>query len=167
MYENKSAALIGPKIRHARLERGMTLQMLARKAGTSASALHRYEAGWDRFEVSTLRRIASALGARLEVHFVFDKPEPEEVPAKRKLIKLLTPLFWDKKLSVTHLADHPRWVLSRVLMFGDRKQVRAARGFFGDNFVRQTIKHRAIDERTRAYWLLILGRDKHASKSTD
>ncbi|MCE2423884.1 MAG: helix-turn-helix transcriptional regulator [Pseudomonadales bacterium] len=143
----------------------MTLQQLADKVGTSASALHRYEAGWDRFEVATLRRIATALGAQLEVRLLAPEPPMLEKPDARSLVRQIGPLFWDKRLTVEDLASHPEWVLTRVLMFGNGDQARAARSFFGNDPIRDAIGRRGVDPRTRAYWKLLLG-DDGASSST-
>ena len=69
MYDNTLSAPpppIGTQIRHLRRERGLTLSDLAQLANTSAPTMHRYESGWDRFELNTLRKIAAALGAALE-----------------------------------------------------------------------------------------------------
>ena len=142
----------------------MTLQQLADKAGTSASALHRYEAGWDRFEVATLRRIASALGAHLDVRLIPGQSPTVEKPSVRSLVNQLKPLFWDKRLTANDLASHPVWVLARVLMFGNAHQARAARSFFGDGLIRKAIGRPGMDARTRAYWNLLLGGDS-ASRS--
>jgi len=67
---DSSATPLGHQIRRLREERGWTLAALARRAGTSAPALHRYENGWDRFRADTLRKVAGALGARLDVRLV-------------------------------------------------------------------------------------------------
>ena len=48
-------APVGLQIRALRKERGWSLAELARRAGTSAPTLHRYESGWERFELATLR----------------------------------------------------------------------------------------------------------------
>ena len=147
------------QIRQLRKRRGMTLQQLAGEAGTSASALHRYETGWDRFEVATLRRIAMALGAQLEVHLVALESPTHEKPSAPSLVNVLQPLFWDKRLVADDLESHPGWVLSRVLAFGNADQVRAARAFFGDDAIRDAIDRRGMDARTRRYWNLVLGGD--------
>jgi transcriptional regulator with XRE-family HTH domain len=60
------ATPLGHQIRRLREARGWTLAALARRARTSAPALHRYENGWDRFRIDTLRKVAGALGARLD-----------------------------------------------------------------------------------------------------
>ncbi len=66
---------IGTQIRRLRKEQGLTLSDLARLADTSAPTMHRYESGWDRFELNTLRKIAGALGATLEVRLI-PRPAP-------------------------------------------------------------------------------------------
>ena len=58
---------LGSQIRNLRLEHGMTLQDLADAAGTSAPSIHRYEGGWTHFSLTTLRKIAEALNADLEI----------------------------------------------------------------------------------------------------
>lgn len=137
----------------------MTLQQLAGRAGTSASALHRYETGWDRFEVATLQRIAMALGAQLEVRLVAPESPTDEKPSAASLVAVLESVFWDKRLAADDLESHPLWVLSRVLVFGNADQVRAARSFFGDGAIRDAINRRGMDARTRQYWNLLLGGD--------
>ncbi len=148
---------IGSQIRHLRAERGLTLSALARLAGTSAPTMHRYESGWDRFELKTLRKIAAALGAALEVRLV-SSPEhsPSSGPGTQKLLGLIAPLFWDRELEESDLELHRNWVLGRVLMFGTDPQVRGARSYFGDEAIWRAIGRREIDSRTRNYWKLIL-----------
>ena len=161
MYDKNSAnppSPIGTQIRRLREERGLTLSALARLVGTSVPTMHRYESGWDRFELNTLRKIATGLGAALEVRLV---PPPEGVSSSRadtqELLTLVAPLFWDQELDESKLEDHRNWVLGRVLMFGTEAQVTAARSYFGEEAIRMAIKRREMDPRTRNYWKLILG----------
>ena len=158
MNDNISAPLIGNQIHALRKLRGLSLQALAERAGTSAPALHRYENGWDRFEIATLRRIAAALGAQLEVRLLAQQDESGR-PESRQFMEQVTPLFWDRKLSEADLHAHPRWVLGRVLMYGDLEQARAARSFYGDAAVLDAVAQRGVDERTRAYWTKLLKPD--------
>ena len=52
-----------------RLDSGLTQKELAEKIGTTASAISRYEsANYDCYEINTIRRIAEACGAKLQVH---------------------------------------------------------------------------------------------------
>lgn len=149
---------LGQQIRALRQERGWTLAELARRAGTSGPTLHRYENGWDRFELDTLRRIGTALGARLEVRLVpaFSPRPPARSLSGAALVKRLAPLFWDHPLRESDLADHQGWVLERVLTAGNLSQVRAVRSYFGDQAVLCAAKRRGVDPRTRQYWQLIL-----------
>lgn len=152
------ATPLGPQIRRLREERGWTLADLARRVGTSAPALHRYENGWDRFRVDTLRNVASALGASLEVRLVpAARLRPRSAPTAKVLLKTLAPLFWDRDLRASDLAGHAGWVLERVLTAGGREQVQAVRAFFGDDAIRRAVVRRGVDRRTRNYWGLILG----------
>ncbi len=168
MGDNSVIAPIGAQIRRLRVAKGWTLAELAKRAGTSAPTLHRYEGGWDRFEVATLRRIARALGSYLEIRMVSEEADRASAPgaSRRQLVSLLAPLFWDRKLAPGDLDRYPGWVLRRVLAFGDRRQVAAARRFFGDDAVRAAAAHRSVDPRTRNYWRLILQEtDDGASES--
>ena len=158
-------APIGHQIRLLRQGRGWTLAELARRAGTSGPALHRYENGWDRFGVETLRRIATALDARLEIRLVTaGSPAPPAGRASAKaLLRQLAPLFWDRDLRETDLSGHAGWVVERVLTSGSRAHVHAARAYFGDEAFRRALKRRGIDPRTRHYWRLMLGEGERAS----
>ena len=157
---------LGARIREMRTARGLTLAALGERAGTSAPTLHRYESGWDRFEVATLRRIAAALDATLEIRIVTGVDRPaRKARSPRALVRLLAPLFWDKPLREVDLVRHPTWVLTRVLMAGDKDQVRAARAWFGDEPIRSAAKRRGVDARTRNYWRLMLGGGDRAPQS--
>jgi transcriptional regulator with XRE-family HTH domain len=86
-------APIGFQIRALRKERGWTLAELARRAGTSAPTLHRYESGWERFELATLRKLADALGVRLNVSLETPRGATSEArPTKEELGSLLRPV---------------------------------------------------------------------------
>lgn len=159
-------APIGFQIRARRRERGWSLAELARRAGTSAPTLHRYESGWERFELATLRRLAAALGVHLNVSLGRVRSETAESrPSREHLAGLLRALFWDRPLQPQDIDEYPQWVLRRVLMFGDRVQVEASRRCFGDDAVRKAAAHRETDERTRNYWGLILGPETDDSQS--
>ena len=149
---------IGAQIRSLRKAQGLSLAALAEIIGTSAPTVHRYENGWDRFELATLKRIGAALGARLEVNLVAERVQAQEIrkPTKTNLVKLLTPLFWDKALDKNDLKQYPEWVLERVLMFGNRTQVAAARTWFGDDVVLAVANRRGVDARTRNFWRVVL-----------
>jgi transcriptional regulator with XRE-family HTH domain len=159
-----SATPLGHQIRRLREERGWTLAALAQRAGTSAPALHRYENGWDRFRIDTLKKVAAALGARLDVRLVAaSRVRPRPAPTGKMLLKTLAPLFWDRDLRSSDLARHAGWVLERVLTAGGREQVNVARAFYGDDALRHALTRRGVDRRTRNYWRLILGGGGDAS----
>jgi len=67
---------IGPKVRDLRQQAGLSLQQLARRADVSAAAIHKVERGDMVPTVTTLLKLATALG-RPVTHFVHDgTPEP-------------------------------------------------------------------------------------------
>lgn len=64
-YEKLS---IGEQLLRLRLRAKMTQAQVARKVGTTASAISRYEnAEYDRYELQTLRKIVEACGGRLHI----------------------------------------------------------------------------------------------------
>ena len=69
-------AAIAAQIILYRTRHGLTQEELARRVGTSHSAISRIESGQHKTSVETLRRIADALNLRLRVSF-------EPLPAKR------------------------------------------------------------------------------------
>jgi transcriptional regulator with XRE-family HTH domain len=162
-----AGAPVGLQIRRLREARGWTLSQLARKAGTSAPALHRYEGGWDRFELTTLRRIASALDARLEVRLVpaHGGDGPVKRLSRKSVVKILSPLFWDRNLAEEDLDRYGGWVISRVLVFGNREQVLAVRRYFGKKAMIDALERRDIDARTHNYWKQVLGESPDAPES--
>ena len=69
--KERERCLIGCQIYAARKARGLSQRKLAEMVGTTASAICRLEnADYDRYSVPTLRKIADALGMRLEVRLV-------------------------------------------------------------------------------------------------
>ena len=155
--------LPGPRLRQLRSNKGLSLQELADAAGTSPSAVHRYESGWGSFELRTLARLAAALGARLEISLIPVVHGGRSVPLMRKkLLALLRPFFWDVDLTADHLQENPDWVLRRVLQFGDWNAVHHARQYFGDDAVLLAARHRSMDARSRRFWQVVLGRTEEA-----
>lgn len=157
MNDNLEGLPIPLQIRKLRERKGLSLEEAAAAAGTSAPTLHRYESGWNRFEIRTVARIGRALGAGLEVRLVAGGTEPGERPTREELLRTIAPLFWDADVRPEHLAQHPEWMLGRVLQFGELEQVRAARAFFGDGAIVGAVARRGIDARTRAFWEAVLG----------
>lgn len=66
-YEKLS---IGEQIAKLRISAKLTQGELAKRIGTTASAISRYEnADYDRYEIQTLRKIAEACGAQVRITF--------------------------------------------------------------------------------------------------
>ena len=64
---------IAEQIARLRKQAGLTQAQLAKKIGTTASAISRYEnAEYDRYELRTLRRIAEACGGHMTL--ILDRP---------------------------------------------------------------------------------------------
>lgn len=150
---------LGPFLRRLRTHKKLSLKELSEILGTSESAIHRYESGWDRFELRTLRRLARALDADLEIRLT---PRQAEEPSTdpRDLAARFAPLFWDVDLVAQHLLDHPQWVLRRVLEYGDLQQNRLARRYFGDEAVAEAAYHRSLNPRVRRFWEVVLQQGK-------
>lgn len=67
LYEKLS---IGEQIVKLRISASLTQEELAKRVGTTASAISRYEnADYDRYEIQTLRKIADACGAKVKIVF--------------------------------------------------------------------------------------------------
>ncbi len=113
-----------------RLNKGLSLSQLAARADTSPATLSRYENGWRRFELYTLRKMASALGCRLEIDLV---PLKQEVgsPEKNTVVDTLKRLFWDSPLDASLLDSYPKWVTRRVLEFGTLDDARMLISYLG------------------------------------
>lgn len=126
---------ISPTLRELRQKQGLKLKEVAQKAGTSMAAVHRYENSWDRFELATLQKIVTALGASLDIKIIpGPKKSGKALPAK-DLAKILRPLFWDSPLKTKTLWDSAAWVIKRVLEFGDTHQLRALMAFYSNKTV--------------------------------
>jgi len=165
--EKTPPPLLGPRLRQLRLDKYLSLKELAEATGSSASAIHRYESGWDRFEIRTLRRLAAALGAELEIRLdprnrPGDSLEDGEQVTAKAVFEAIAPLFWDIELSLDHLHEHPQWVLRRVLEYGDLQQVGLSRAYFGDVAIRRASQHRSVSSRVRRFWELVLDESETA-----
>jgi ribosome-binding protein aMBF1 (putative translation factor) len=59
---------IGERLLKLRLSAGLTQAEVAKRVGTTASAISRYEnAEYDRYEIKTLRKIVEACGGKLQI----------------------------------------------------------------------------------------------------
>lgn len=68
-FEDDYAKLsIGEQLAALRLNADMTQAEVAKKVGTTASAISRYEsAEYDRYELQTLRKIVEACGGKIDI----------------------------------------------------------------------------------------------------
>jgi transcriptional regulator with XRE-family HTH domain len=150
---------ISEQLRQRRKEVGLTLAEVARRAGTSAATISRYESGWDRFEVYTLQKLASALACRLEISLEpLERGAPK--PSPEALVERLSRLFWDKELTVCDLEQYPAWVVGRVLEYGALEDVHLLMEFMGRKEFLQTIcEVRFSSPRTENFWKRILERE--------
>ena len=147
---------ISEQIRTVRESRGLSLACLGRRAGTSAATVSRYEGGWGRFELYTLRKLAAALGCRLRVQFE-PLPLPAATGTEAATLARLGRLFWDRPLRAADLRAHPRWVVERVLEYGDLPDVQAlVRSLGREAFIEQARRAKGLSPRTRALWEAVL-----------
>jgi HTH-type transcriptional regulator / antitoxin HipB len=74
-YETAMRAFyLGEEVRRLRADRGLSQQELADRMGVSQSVVARLEAGGVEPRLSTLDRVAQALGVELKVHFQAGSP---------------------------------------------------------------------------------------------
>ncbi|AKJ63467.1 helix-turn-helix domain-containing protein [Kiritimatiella glycovorans] len=149
---------VSEQLRARRIELGLTLADAARRAGTSAATLSRYEHGWSRFETYTLNKLARALDCELRITL-----EPEEAgedrpaPGIDEAVQRLARLFWDRTLSKSDLERYPVWVAERVLDYGNLEDVRMLRALLGrESFVRAAARAHRVSNVTRNFWKQIL-----------
>jgi ribosome-binding protein aMBF1 (putative translation factor) len=79
-------ASLGLKIARLRAQRGLSQAELASRLNTSQSVVSRYEsADYTNYNLETLRRLASALGAELSVDFTESAEAGESTTTKQRL----------------------------------------------------------------------------------
>jgi transcriptional regulator with XRE-family HTH domain len=150
---------ISVSLKNARLHRGLSLSQLARRAGTSAPTVSRYENGWDRFELYTLQKLATALGCNLQIELV---PAPKAVNPRstRSLCRKVKRLFWDRPLKESDVTEYPGWVAKRVLEYGSLDDVMTLRDAMGrDRFLEQIASMQFDSARTRVFWQHMLEKE--------
>jgi transcriptional regulator with XRE-family HTH domain len=150
---------ISQQIADRRRQLGLSLTQLARRADTSPATLSRYENGWDRFEVYTLRKLATALGCELVVRLE-PKARPIARPQPAEAVRRLRRLFWDRRLTARHLEENTLWVVERVLEYGDLDDVHILVGLMGRKaFLGHVAQARFSAERSRGFWRQVLARE--------
>jgi transcriptional regulator with XRE-family HTH domain len=142
-----------------RKELGLSLAQVARRVNTSPATLSRYENGWTRFEVYTLRKLATALDCRLVVR-LDPKMRRRSRPQRSDVVEKLRRLFWDQDLTVRHLEENPIWVVERVLEYGNLEDVHHLVRYMGrDTFLHHVSGARFSSNRSRVFWQQILTRE--------
>ena len=144
--------VVSDQIKSRRTELGLSLRELARRTGTSAATLLRYEKGWDRFELFTIRKLASALGCQVKIAL-------EPLPAGRTsasstaVLKRIRRLFWDYPLTRNELEKYPSWVVQRVLEYGTLDDVRGLISLLGrKTFMDVVDGSRFLSPKTESFW---------------
>ena len=150
---------VSKQIRVRREELGLSLVELARRADTSPATVSRYESGWTRFEVYTLRKLSTALGCDLVISFQ-PKDRPSSRPSPSEVVRKLRRLFWDQRLRVEHLEANSLWVVERVLEIGDLDDLRLLVTYLGrQSFLQRVAEARFSSEKSRIFWRQILERE--------
>ncbi len=155
----KTESDVTGQLRERRQQLGLSLTQLARRSDTSAATLSRYENGWTRFEVYTLRKLATALDCELEVKLV-PNLRPGSKPRKSEVVRTIERLFWDVPLKTGHLEKNTLWVVERVLEYGNLDDVASLVAWLGrEAFLRHVGEARFSSDKTRGFWEHILRRE--------
>jgi len=121
--------------------------------------LSRYENGWQRFEVQTLRKIARALGCRLRIELE-PTSTPAEIPDRNRITGQLKRLFWDRPLASSDIDEFPRWVVQRVLEMGTMQDVQMLVAFMQKKrFLEVVSQIQFSSARTESFWKLMLKKE--------
>jgi XRE family aerobic/anaerobic benzoate catabolism transcriptional regulator len=84
--EQAFLAELGRRVRHVRALRGMSRKVLARVSGISERYIAQLESGKGNVSIKLLRRVAAAMGTRIE-DLVIDDTVPSDWPVFRDLIR--------------------------------------------------------------------------------
>ncbi len=154
-----------------RVDEEFHLRDLARTAGVSPGAAHR--------ELSLLKS-AGFVARRKQGHQVYfraNRESPVFSELKRLLAKIsavptgrppdsVLRLLWDVDRSKVDIRQHQRFLIARVLDYGDPETVRWLRRTYGDEALLEVVDSgAALSPRTAGFWRALLrpGRTGHAS----
>ncbi len=165
MYNNTMDKLwdISQQIAMRRKRLGLSLSQLARRVNTSPATLSRYENGWSRFEISTLRKLATALDCDLVVNL---QPRPRwvEQPTADNVVQQIGRLFSEPEMTTGHLEEHSLWVVEGVLEHGSLGDIRILTAYFGrETFLDLVGEARFSSTKTEVFWRSVLEREGVAS----
>jgi transcriptional regulator with XRE-family HTH domain len=150
---------ISSQLRRRRLELGLSLSDVARRAGTSVATLSRYESGWTRFETYTLRKLATALDSNMRLRLDPRAGRRKGATARDVdgAVQRLRRLFWDHPLTAADFSRHTTWLTERVLEYGDLADIQALRDALGKApFLQAVATAERVSPRTRNFWAQIL-----------
>ncbi len=159
MHDNSMSDVVSvsEQLKQRRLDLGLSLSEVARRAGTSAATLSRYENGWTRFETYTLRKLALALNCELEIKFSPKITSNTPIPTPQDAVDPLARLFWDHPLTADDLETYPIWVVERVLDFGSLPDVALLRARMGPQaFLKAVAAAQRLSPKTANFWQHIL-----------
>ncbi len=83
-------AALGRRVRHLRALRGMSRKVLARVSGISERYIAQLESGQGNVSIKLLRRVAAAMGIRVE-DLIVDEAAPQDWPIFRDLLRTAAP----------------------------------------------------------------------------
>ena len=83
-------AALGRLVRHVRALRGMSRKVLARVSGISERYIAQLESGQGNVSIKLLRRVAAAVGVRVE-DLIVDEAAPQDWPIFRDLLRTAAP----------------------------------------------------------------------------
>ncbi|MBD3278569.1 MAG: helix-turn-helix domain-containing protein [Candidatus Aegiribacteria sp.] len=155
-----NVANVSQQLKERRIEMGLSIYDLARLADTSPATISRYENGWTRFEMVTLRKLAMALKCRLDVKLSACNRRTGDATTVHDIIMKLKRLFWDAEFSENTVRDHPVWVVERVLENGRLSDVHALQHLMGrEHFLKCLQKATRLSTKTRVFWDGILRKE--------
>ncbi len=153
----RSKTTISEQLRGRRKQLGLSLCDVARRTGTSVPTLSRYENGWTRFEVQTLRKLSDALQSELVIELRPRGPAHPKKLSRTQVVRRLARLFWDHSLSVSDLDAYPVWIVERVLEYGRFHDLQILRRWMGGTaFLDAVSRARIASPKTRAFWEQLL-----------
>jgi len=148
----KEMISISEQLKQRRRDRKLSLSELARLADTSPATLSRYENGWTRFETSTLKKLAMALGCELRLDLVpFEVGSPQKL-TRPEAIKRLQRFFWDCNFDEEELKNHPVWVVERILEYGKLEDTMLLQELMGRRCFIETVSRSRLSQKTREFW---------------
>lgn len=79
------------------------------------------------------------------------------VAKKKKVMKFRQSLFWDVNPRKINPKRHAKYIIERVLDFGDDREARWVFNFYSPRMIKSVIKKsRVLHDKSKALWSLIL-----------